>query len=357
MRIAVLANGMTGYLDACFRALTKRGVELLIVYPEQVENTQYARFPIADSAEMHPWTTPPDGAELSALVDRFDPDAVLMHSWDSPAYRAVMKSRPAGVVRVLWMDNNWLATPKQWLGRATQRLYLKPVFDAVLVPSERTEFFARRLGFAAKDCIRGSLSADTELYGAPPIDGNELAARHRFLAVLRMVHHKGADIMAQAYREYRTLTDDPWDLELVGIGPMLGAFDGIAGVNHHGFLQPPEVAELMHRASCLVNPARLEPYAVVLHEATAASLPVLTTDRVGAAPIMVQDGYNGWVIQTERPDLLAQAMARMSALSPERLGEMSRTSHSIAQRLSPEGWARNVEEEIARRRATGPARR
>ncbi|MGH3411734.1 MAG: glycosyltransferase family 4 protein [Marmoricola sp.] len=349
MRIAVLANGMTGYLDACFRALTDRGVELLIVYPESVVNTDYDGLPIARTARMHPWTDDPSPAELNRLIDDFDPDAILMHSWDFLPYRAVVRGR-TGTVRVLWIDNNWLATAKQWLGRATHRIYLSPLFDAVLVPSDRTEFFARRLGFGPSDCIRGSLSADTELYGAEPVDGDELVARHRFCAVLRMVHHKGADVLADAYRQYRTLTDDPWDLDLVGIGPMLGAFDGILGVNRHGFLQPAEVAGVLHRSSCLVNPSRLEPYAVVLHEAAAAALPMLSTDFVAAHVTMVQDGYNGWVVQNSRPDLLAGAMARMSSLDAERLGEMSRTSRLISQRLSPAGWARNLEEEIARRR-------
>jgi glycosyltransferase involved in cell wall biosynthesis len=252
-------------------------------------------------------------------------------------------------VRILWMDNNWLATPKQWLGRATRRIYLDPLFDAVLVPSERTEFFARRLGFEARACIRGGLTADTELYGAEPVAGAELTARRRFIAVTRMVHHKGADVLADAYRAYRELVADPWDLELVGVGPLLSSFDGVDGVHRHGFLQPPEVAQLMHRSSCLINPSRLEPYAVVVHEAAAASLPILCTDFVAAHVTMLQDGYNGWVVQNSRADLLAEAMARMSSLDADRLGEMSRISNQLSRRLNPAGWARNLEEEVARR--------
>lgn len=348
MRIAVLANGMTGYLDACFRALTDRGVELLVVHPASVVNTEYAGFGIEQTARMHPWTDDPAPAELDRLLDDFGPDAILMHSWDYRPYRAVVRQRK-DTVRVLWIDNNWLATAKQWLGRATRRVYLDPLFDAVLVPSDRTEFFARRLGFAPGDCIRGSLSADTGLYAADPVGGEELIARHRFVSVLRMVHHKGADVLADAYREYRTLTDDPWDLDLVGIGPLLSAFDDVPGVNHHGFLQPTDVAEVMHRSSCFVNPSRLEPYAVVLHEAAAAALPILCTDFVAAHLMMLQDGYNGWVVQNSRPDLLARAMARMSSLDADRLGEMSRTSRRLSERISPAGWARNLEEELARR--------
>ena len=49
----------------------------------------------------------------------FEPDAVLMSSWNfSKAYRAVMKSVDDSVVRILVMDNLWRAAPRQWLGVA-----------------------------------------------------------------------------------------------------------------------------------------------------------------------------------------------------------------------------------------------
>ncbi|PZS20050.1 MAG: hypothetical protein DLM57_02740 [Pseudonocardiales bacterium] len=362
MRIAFLLNGMTGYLDAQYRQLHQLGNELLIVTPdsnalgEAMADTSF-RLHVEEYARLITWQAQPASAELVELVRAFEPDAVLMTSWNySDAYRAVMRNVPATVVRILIMDNLWRAAPRQWLGRATHRFYVDTVADAAMVPSDRSEFYARRLGFAAEDVIRGSLSADVELFGSPQRSGEEIASRRCFLYVGRLVAHKGADVLAAAYREYRSTTEDPWDLHVVGAGPLDPLLRDIPGVTMHGFLQPPEVADLMRASACLVLPSHIEPYGVVVHEAAAAGLPILCSDFTGAVPGMLQDGYNGWVVAAGKDALWAEAMARMSSLSPERLASMSDVSRAISTRLSSAGWARNLHEEIERRRRAGGGR-
>jgi glycosyltransferase involved in cell wall biosynthesis len=280
-----------------------------------------------------------------------------MTSWNfTKAYRAVMKSVPSDVVRVLIMDNMWRGAPKQWLGRAIHRFYVDTVADAAMVPSDRTEQYAKLLGFAPEDIIRGSLSCDTALFHSDPRTGVEIASRRAFLYVGRLVWHKGADVLAAAYRRYRELTDDAWDLHVVGKGPLERELRELPGVTMHGFRQPPDVAQMMRATSCYVLPSHIEPYGVVVHEAAASGLPILCSDFAGAAAGLVQDGRNGWVVSAGRVELWAQAMARMSALSAERLQEMSDVSRAIATRFSPQGWARNVHEELTRRKAAGGGR-
>jgi glycosyltransferase involved in cell wall biosynthesis len=364
LRIAFLINGMTGYLAAQYRALAKLGDDLLVVTPgsplasgEAMADTAFSGLGAEEFAQVVEWQHAPDPAELVRTVQRFDPDAVFMTSWNyTPAYRAVMKAVDQRVVRVLIMDNVWRAAPKQWLGRAVHRFYVDPVVDAAMVPSDRTEFYARRLGFGPADVIRGSLSGDIELFGSGPRTGAELAGRRSFLYVGRLVVHKGADVLAEAYRAYRDRVEDPWDLEVAGIGPLGDRLQSIPGVTMHGFVQPPQVAELMRAASCLVLTSHIEPYGVVVHEAAAAGLPILCAEFAGAAPGLVQDGNNGWLVPSSDVSGWAAAMARMSAAGPERLQSMSDVSRAIAQRISPAGWALNVHEEIERRAAAGGGR-
>lgn len=352
MRITVLTYGRTGYLDAALRAAHAQGDELLVVAPAHAEDTAFGSLGIDGVARCITWTTPPASPELVAAVDAFDPDVVMRMSWTPPrAYRDVLATRPAGVLRVLMMDNVWLGTPKQWAGRVAHRVLVDPYFDCVLVPSDRTEFFARRLGFGAADVIRGCWSADTDLFGAAPHDGADLAARRRFIAVGRLVEHKGADLLAAAYARYRASVPAPWDLDVVGIGPLAAAFDGIPGVTMHGFRQPAEVAGLMHRASCFVLPSRAEPYGVVVHEAAAAALPMLCTDFAAAVPMFLQDGFNGWTVASGHVDEWVAALARMSSAPAARLGEMSAGSAALSTRITPRGWARHLRDEFSRRLA------
>ncbi len=364
MRIALLVNGMTGYLNAEFEALDRLGNDLLVITPASPEvavgamaDTAFDGLSTDGFARVHAWAAQPEPDDLVALVEEFAPDAVLMTSWNfSPAYRAVMKGVPASVVRVLIMDNLWRAAPRQWLGRIAHRWYVDPVADAVLVPSDRSEFYARRLGFGPSDIIRGSISADTRLFHSPSRTEEELGSRRRFLYVGRLVDHKGADVLAEAYRRYRELVDDPWDLDVAGIGPLEPLLRAIPGVTMHGFVQPPGIAELMREVSCFVLTSRIEPYGVVVHEAAASALPILCSDFTGAAPGFIQDGYNGWMVPAGDVEGWAEAMIRMSDLDSGRLAEMSEVSRGLSRRLSPEGWARNLQDELIRRRDAGGGR-
>src|SRR3954452_15128372 len=291
------------------------------------------------------------------MVRAFDPDAGIMTSWNfSPAYRAVMKAVAPRVVRVLIMDNLWRAAPRQWLGRLTHRWYVDPVADAVLVPSDRTEFYARRLGFGPADIIRGSISADTDLFRSPPRSMEQFSGRGRFLYVGRLVHHKGADVLAEAYARYRTLVPDPWTLDVAGIGPLEPLLSRIDGVTLHGFLQPPEIADLMREVTAFVLTSHIEPYGVVVHEAAASALPILCTDFSGAGPTFVQDGVNGWLVPAGDAERWAEAMVRLSTQDPARLVRMSEVSAALSHRLDPDSWARHLSDELERRAKAGGGR-
>lgn len=361
MRIAFLGNGMTGYLDAQYRALHALGHDLLVVQPGTPEvavgamrDTAFGDLGVGEYAEHVAWTQEPTRTELVERVRRFGPDAVVMTAWNfSDAYRAVMRDVPPGVVRVLVMDNLWRGAPRQWLGRAVSRWYVKRVADVAMVPSERTETYARMLGFGPGDVIRGSLTADDAVFHSGPRPGSEVASHRRFLWCGRLVDHKGVDVLAPAYRRYRELSDDPWDLDVVGLGPQGDLLDGIDGVVRHGFLDAPAVADLMRRSSCFLLPSHIEPYGVVLHEAAACGLPVLTTDFAGAAAAFVQDGANGWVVPAGDVEGWARAMLRVAALDEERLGELSDVSRALARRTTPRTWALNLAEQLERRSAVG----
>lgn len=369
MRIALLVNGMTGYLDAEFCALHDRGHELFVATPGRPEvavgamrDTAFEQFRVTRLAtDYFAWTTDPSPSEMVERVRRFDPDAVIMWAWNfSDSYRAVMKSVRPQVPRGMVMDNLWRGAPRQWLGRAVERWYIRPVADFAVVPSDRTERYARLLGFSPADVFRGSISADTNLFRSPPRSGPELLARRSFLYVGRLVDHKGADLLAAAYDSYRrrALRADvePWSLQVAGIGPLRSLLESIDGVRMLGFRQPPEVADLMREASCLVLPSHIEPYGVVLHEAAASALPIISSEFAGAMPSFVADGGNGWTVPAGDSDAFADAMLRMTLAGADRLEEMSAISHGLARRNSPEQWARHLEEDLQRRIAAGGGR-
>lgn len=349
MRIAFLVGGWAGFNDAACRELAALGHDVLVVREGEEADVAYADLGPGDYGRELVWSGTPDQAVLERVVAEHAPDAVVVVSWHFRPYRAVLRSLPAGTLRVLWMDNVWRNIAKQWVGRAVAPWWVRSLFDAVMVPSDRTEFFARRLGFGEGDVIRGSLSADTTLFGSGPRTGEELQQRATFLACMRLVHHKGADVLAEAYRSYRAASASPWGLRVAGLGPLAPSLEPIPGVELLGFRQPAEVADLMREASCLVVPSREEPYGVTLHEGALSGLPVVTTYFVGAAPFFVQDGQNGWTVPGGDADALAEAMLRVERLDAARLGAMSDVSRALGARTSSAGWARNLDEQLRRR--------
>ncbi len=352
MRVALLVQGFSGYLDASFRALAALGVEVFIAAPRAMDDTEFDTTGFGDYAEVAWWSQPPDPDDLVARVDRFDPHAVLMGSWGwPPAYRAVMRSRKPDVLRILGMDNQWWATPKQWLGRATSRFYLQPLFDCVMVPSDRTEWFALRLGFAPETIMRGMYVADVDEFAAEPRAGSDLAEKRSFLFAGRLTEKKGAHILAEAYERYRAAVPEPWGLRIAGTGPLAKRLERVTGVELVGFAQPPRLARLMREVSCFVLPTLYESYGVAVHEATLAALPVLVSHTAGCAPGLVQDGYNGFIVAAGDTAQWTRALKRMSAQPEERLEAMSQVSRSLSMRLSPKGWARNLRDEIELRRS------
>lgn len=346
MRIAVLMVTLTAFQDSCFRELSELGDDLLLVHPDSMAYAPFDKDKFTSSVDRHTWTTMPEPKELVPIIEDFDPDVVIMWSWDGKGYRAVMKTMKGRALRVMFSSNFWHGAKKQWAGLVAHRFYVDPLFDCVWVPGERSELFARRIGFAGQDIIRGANSADTPVFDRGPRDPEELAGRRRFLFTGRLIWHKAPTELAEAYRRYRAIVDDPWDLDIAGDGPLAKDFEGIDGVRLHGFVQPDDLSDVMHESSCLLLPSHLEWYGVVVHEAAVAGLPLICSDGVGAAPHLLQDGFNGWTVPAGDVDALVRTMSWMSTLSTQRLGEMSEGSRALGSRLSPKIWARNLHEQL-----------
>ncbi|MDT0202584.1 glycosyltransferase family 4 protein [Nocardioides sp. AE5] len=351
MRIAVLMTGLTAYQDVCFRELAALGDDILLVHPPTMPFAEFDKTKFTREVERIVWNPDmPSAAELVPQIEAFAPDVVIMWSWDGAGYRAVMKKFRRRALRVMFSSNFWHGTPKQYAGLVARYAYVTPLFDAVWVPGERSELFAKRIGFDGSQVIRGANSADTDLFDRGPRTGAELASRRRFLFTGRLIWHKAPTLLAEAYAEYRTRVPDPWELDIVGDGPLKKDFAGIDGVRLEGFMQPEALAARMQEVSCLILPSHIEWYGVVVHEAAVAGLPVICSDGVGAAPHLLQDGFNGWTAAAGSKSELVTAMERMTAAGPERLEEMSRGSQALGSRLTPRIWARNLHEELERRR-------
>lgn len=341
LKVAVLWYTLTGYMNAALRSLASQpGVEIFVAdHAGEGKQAPFADEIFAWMKNRYKFPKDPDKGELLQRLEDFSPDVMLVASWRTPAYRKACERFKGRAVRVVGMDNQWESTLRQWVGVAMAPFYIQPQFEAALVSGERQAEFARKLGFTDDHIWRGLYCGDTEAFTYPGV--RELGpGPHSFLYAGRMVSDKGIDTLFEGYRLYRAAAESsgqkPWLLRLVG-DPGQARF--APGVEYRGFVQPSNLPKVFQAADCFVLPSRWENWGVVIHEAAAASLPVICTTACGASVHLVWDGYNGFLIPRDHPRALAEAMETIASLSPERYREMAAASQNMAQQLKPGRWA------------------
>jgi len=154
-------------------------------------------------------------------------------------------------------------------------------------------------------------------YGVPVPPARAVVARAdgplRILTVGRLAGVKGQVVLLEAFA---ALGGDA-ELDVVGDGPLRDELPrravalGIADrVRFHGALGHDRVAALYARADVFCLPSFAEGLPVVVLEAMAAGLPVVTTAITGV-PEAIADGEDGLLVRPGRADELRAALARL----------------------------------------------
>ena len=342
VRIAVLWSHLSGYMNACLRELEHiDNVEIFVGHYTPSVDSPFEREQFSWIANRYEYEACADKSVLLSRLIEFSPDVFLVTSWHIPEYRFILKKFSGKAVKVLAMDNPWRGTLKQWLGIVSSRWYLQPLYDAVFLPGERQAQFAKKLGFTEKQILRGLYCCDQEKY-AVSYQEREQSRKEMptaFIYVGRLSLEKGIETLKKGYQYYRDLSKRPWPLICCGTGPLEHLLQDVDGMVLKGFIQPEDLPNEMKKAGCLLIPSLFEPWGVVVHEATSAGLPVICTSSCGASVHLVQDGYNGYVVEPGKADNLGEAMLRYTQLSYERKTEMSANSYNLSLQFTPKRWA------------------
>lgn len=157
--------------------------------------------------------------------------------------------------------------------------------------------------------------------------------RRRILFSARFMPVKRPDVAIAAFEAIAKERPD-WDLVMVGDGPLRKSVE--ADVSHDlkqrihfaGFLNDSqELAGVYAQSDVLLLPSDYEPWGVVIVEAAAAGLAIISSDVVGAAPELVIDGRNGATFPRGNIGALADAMQTVT--SPDSIDNMRRESRQV----------------------------
>lgn len=135
---------------------------------------------------------------------------------------------------------------------------------------------------------------------------------HCLLAIGQFIHRKGFDVLLKAAASLPKSAG----IYIVGGEPteeylQLRQELGLTNVHFLGFQSKETLVKFYKAADVFVLPTREDIWGLVINEAMAYGLPVITTDRCVAGLELVEDGVNGYIVPVGNVEALAEKMNRI----------------------------------------------
>jgi len=156
---------------------------------------------------------------------------------------------------------------------------------------------------------------------------------------------KGVDLLARAFVRLAQETTNV-RLKVVGAGKLDASLaqtlqPAIDRVEFAGFTDWRDLPAAYASADVMCVPSRYDGWGLVVAEGLASGLPVIATDRMGAALEFVETGRNGWLIPARDEEAILNAMREAAALPQKGIDQLSRQAReSVSNHSLQNGAAR-----------------
>jgi glycosyltransferase involved in cell wall biosynthesis len=266
-------------------------------------------------------------------------------------------ARLQGTKTAFWCQ----VTMDRWIKRAGWKNAIKRfVFqkvDATLGSGEESRAFAIRYGIPSEKAMRLPHSIDVIHYAKGSAQSRLKRDSLRsdmglegvvFIYVGRFWWGKGITYLLDAFEQVQNENEFAMSLLFVGDGPEEGGLKqqcinrGIKNVVFAGFKQKPDLPVFYALSDVFVFPTLGDPYGLVLDEAMACSLPVISTSAAGEIRDRVEGGINGYIVPPENSAALAERMLELACNAGlrEKMGERS---YEKIKDHTPDKWALDFE--------------
>jgi glycosyltransferase involved in cell wall biosynthesis len=324
------------------------------------------RVPGADRVLHHDYPVTP--GVVPALEDART-DVVVVSGWSTFAAQAAIAWCCArGVPYVLVVESHDEGPRPGWRRRVKGTVVPRVVSGAsgVLVTGTlaRNSMVARG---ASADRVRVfANTVDVDEFGARALQLTERRAELRaalqvgdgdvvVLSVARLATEKRIDVLVRAVA---ATGDERLVLVVAGDGPQRSALDSLAAETRTrlvltGDVDWDRIVELYVAADVFALLSEREPWGVVVNEAAACGLPLVLSDRVGAAHDLLHEGENGMLVPAGDVEAAAAALRELAAD-----GELRRTQGERSRVLAADwGYGPSVEGFLAAVREAAAERR
>jgi 1,2-diacylglycerol 3-alpha-glucosyltransferase len=305
--------------------------------------------------------------EFVKVLDRLQPVAVAIAGWSqSDALACLSWCRSNGVKAILMSETREADGDRSWW-KEILKARLVSRFDSALVGGSSHQAYLRKLGFQGP--IRTGYDVVDDRFFAVQAERWRLTQRDAacqprpyLLASNRFIPRKNLPSLIEAYAHAIALCKAHAivDLCLLGDGEQRQVLEalctayGLATLHlapwdeqacavssqgprvfFPGFRQIDELPRFYAHALGFVHPALAEPWGLVINEAMAAGLPILSSGNVGAAEDLLADGVNGYRFDPSSSASITQALLSFLNLTSKQRQQMGRHSHQLLSERNP----------------------
>lgn len=245
-------------------------------------------------------------------------DYVIISGWSSPSVMLAIIYCQIHNIPYIMEDDGGLINPNGEKHKFIKRLLLRKLVAYFTTTSENIVVM-NQLGVKQDKLYKYPFSSvmkrDIEDGFLKKEDVNNIRQslgikeKNVILAVGQFIDRKGFDVLIKAFSKM----PEDCGLYFVGGKPTKQYLDiveqyNIANVHFIDFMEKEKLKSYYAAADIFVHPTREDIWGLVINEALAAGLPVITTNRCGAGLELIKNNENGFLVNVEDIDELYEKM-------------------------------------------------
>lgn len=366
MKLAIVTNILAPYRLPLFEAMQRRVNDLtVLLMAGREENRQWEldrpRFKTQVLPGMH---VRPNGSQVSwhlnygviAALRRFDPDAVVSGGFLPANLAGYLYCRLYGKSHVAWAHLTLKdGAERSRVRRLLRRVLVRGSAGCIAESSEAAEAFLHygstpdRVLTALMPFDTGHFHDGAARYRQDPARA-EMRGRLRgpvLLAMGQLIPRKGYEELFRIYE--RVLKHvAPLSLLILGDGPERARYEALVArrgwgdVHFLGYIQSAEVPRYLALADAFVFPTLYDPYGLVLAEAMAAELPVLSSIHAASTRDLVLEGVTGFRFDPLDPEDSVAKLLRVLRMSRAERVNMGRAAYEKVRGCDAESSAEAI---------------
>lgn len=258
------------------------------------------------------------GLDIIKKIKSEEFSAIIISGYSSPSVMmAIIYCRIKGIPYIIESDGGFSKKDSLLLGFVKKSL-LKPAL-AHLTTCEEHKKYLTSLGISQEKVFKYPFSSlwSSDIFTSVPTNGEKAKIKEQLgigynkviVSVGQFIHRKGYDILLEAARQ----VDSNVGIYIIGGKPTPEYLEykdkhNLQNVHFIDFMSKESIKRWFAAADVFVLPTREDIWGLVINEAMACALPIVTTARCIAGLELIQNGENGYIVPVENSHALAEKM-------------------------------------------------